>query len=323
MTLLRKYYSKFFFKQYSIGIVEDTLEEIIRQKKTTFTFEWMPAGHYSSSIADPFVFASGNGKINILAEKFTTGNMDGKICLLSYSKTSGFSAPEIIFDDGDHLSYPFIFEENDKMYVLLTELTGALLCYEYDRKEKRLFNKRTILNFPLIDATVLHLNNKYWLFGTFEEKSKAGKLYIYYADNFVGPYLPHSGNPVKNSIKSSRGAGAFIKVDGNFYRPSQNCSNYYGEAVVINKLVTLNESEFEEEGYMTITTDKKNEFRFGIHTINSIGKFTVVDGQKGYFQPFSQLMRAVIRFFKSHVKKLSCLFWYIHSVQLPEEVFIG
>jgi len=323
MTLLKKYYSKFFFKQYSIGVVEDTLEEIIRQKKTTFKFEWMPAGHYSVSIADPFVFASGNGKINILAEKFTTGNMDGKICLLNYSKTTGFSKPEIIFDHGEHLSYPFIFEENEKMYVLLTELNGALLCYEYDRVEKKLFNKKAILNFPLIDATVLTYNNKYWLFGTFEDKGSLGKLYIYYADHLAGPYTAHPDNPVKDNIKCSRGAGSFIMVDGNIYRPSQNCSNYYGEAVVINKIVTLSETEFEEEAYMTINANNNDEFKFGIHTINTVGNFTIVDGQKGYFQPLSQLFRAVARFLRPHVNKLSVAFGYMHSIQFIDSELIS
>ncbi len=322
MNLLKKYYSKFFFKQFSIGILEDDIEQIIRQKKTALSFKWLKLDHYNNSIADPFVFNNSKGELNILAEIFTTGKLDGKICQLSYDTAKGFSNPEIIFGNGNHLSYPCIYKEDNKMNVLLTELDGELLNYEYDEKGLKLTNKKVVLDFPLIDATLLKKDNKYWFFGTLLHNGNSNKLYIYYADNYLGPYKPHALNPVKNNLNGSRSAGNFIQVDGNDFRPSQNCKNYYGESITINKIVKLSETEFEEEEYMTIKAKNSEEFNFGIHTINAAGKFVIIDGQKGHFQPFLQICRAVKRLFTRNKHKFTFALYYMNGINFEEYIAV-
>ncbi len=298
MSVLHKYYAKFFFKQYSIGIFEDNIQEIVKNKKKNFPINWLKLDHYSQSLADPFLFDDKNGEVKILAELFTTGKEDGKICLLTYNKNTGFSSPEIVMELDGHLSYPFIYREGDKMYVILTELKGSVSMYEYDASQKKLVNKKEICKEALVDASLLKEHGKYWLFGSFIVNGETDNLHIYYADHIEGPYQPHSGNPVKKHLNGTRPAGNFIKVNGNVYKPSQNCSNYYGESIVFNKITRLSESEYEFEEYMTLKADSDGEYKFGIHTINSSGNFIAVDGQKGYFQPVLQIVRALKRFFR-------------------------
>lgn len=319
MNFLKKYYHKFFFKQYTIGITEGSLEEIIRQKKANFAFKWFAPGHYNTSFADPFAFTSSNGKINILAEKFTTGELDGDICLLTYDATQSFSAPKVIYHGSNHFSYPAVYIENNTTNVVLVNgLTGPLLSYQFNDDQQKLVNEKVICNLPLVDATVLQHNNKYWLFGNLLEEGKSNKLYIYFADNFAGPYKAHAANPVKNDLDGSRSAGSFIKVDDCIYRPSQNCRNFYGESITIQKIIKLTETEFEEEAYFTIEANKKEEFGFGIHTINAAGNYIIVDGQKGHFQPFLQIYRAIKRLFSQNKNKLSCAVCYLHNFNFED-----
>ena len=91
---------------------------------------------------------------------------------------------------------------------------------------------------------------------------------------------------------NSRPAGNFIEVDDNIYRPTQNCSNFYGESLVINKVNVLNEDIFKEEPYMTISINEKNLNNnriHTIHTINVLDDIIAIDGQKWTFSPANQL----------------------------------
>jgi beta-xylosidase len=152
-------------------------------------------------------------------------------------------------------------------------------------------NKKEILQQPVLYSTILKYDNRYWLFATFLGAAFNSDLQIFYADNLMGPYTPHAGNPVKQAHNGARPAGNFIEVDGSIYRPAQNCGNYYGESITINRITKLTTAEFEEEEYMIIRSNKNDEFNYGIHTINAVDDLVIVDGQKGYFEPMRQLTR--------------------------------
>ncbi len=311
-----KYYAKLFFKQWSIGIVEHSIEEIIKQKKTQLSVRWYEPGNINTSFADPCGFVDANGELNILAEHFTTGKFDGKICRIAYDSANGYTTPRTILNSESHFSYPVVFKENGKMYVFTENaLDGGLISYEYNADAVKFYNKKQISELPLLDGTILKENNKYWLFATLLGKNSLSQLHIYYSDSLFGPFTAHAQNPVRDNLNGSRPAGSFIRVDDKIFRPAQNSLNYYGESITVHHLKKLTENEFEEEEYMTIRPDKNSEYRFGIHTINAAGKYVVVDGQKGHFQPFMQIVRSVTRFFNANKNKFLCL------VYCSEELF--
>jgi beta-xylosidase len=309
-NLLGKYYSKLFFKQWSIGVVEDCIENIIRQKKTSLSVKWYNPGSIDASFADPCGFIDTNGELNILAEEFTTGKFNGKICRITYDTTKGYSQPRTVLNSESHLSYPIVFNENGKMYVFTENAQdGGLISYEYNADAVKFYNKKQISDLPLLDGTILKENGMYWLFATLLGQNSLSQLHIYYADNLFGPYKEHQKNPVRDNLNGSRPAGSFIRVDDKIYRPSQNSPNYYGESITIQQIKKLTETEFEEEEYMTITPDKASEYNFGIHTINMAGKYVVVDGQKGHFQPGMQLLRSLGRLFTANKNKFFCMIY--------------
>jgi hypothetical protein len=201
---------------------------------------------------------------------------------------------KIVLDTTDHLSYPFVYKENGKIFVFPENaFSGALYSYEFDQVRQSFFNRKEIMNLPIIDPTILKFDNKYWLFGTMLGDTLNSDLHIFYADDLFGPYHPHAGNPVKKCLDGSRPAGNFIEVDGIIYRPTQNCSNYYGESITITKITELSTSTFSEEEYMVIGANRDDEFNYGIHTINVVDDIIIVDGQKSYFQPVQQLGRKI------------------------------
>ena len=61
--------------------------------------------------------------------------------------------------------------------------------------------------------------------------------------------------------------------------------------MTINKVNVLNESDFQEEDYMTIAINRDNPFNdnvLTIHTINILGDIIAVDGIKWTFSPKNQ-----------------------------------
>lgn len=298
MGLIKKYSNKLYLKQWGIGFLKANIADIIRNKKTDLSFEWMSLEDKTISRADPFIFKTDDGRVNILFESVSTYNLDGKISLMICNDSLDPVLEKVVLDTNNHLSYPYVFNENGKIYVFPeSAFSGSLFCYEFDQVKKVFINKKEVAKLPLLDSTILKYDNRYWLFATFLGATFNSDLQIFYADNLLGPYTPHAGNPVKKAHNGARPAGNFIEVDGAIYRPAQNCSNYYGESITINKIKKLTTTEFEEEEYMLIEPNKNDEFNYGIHTINAVDDLIIVDGQKGYFEPVRQLTRKLKNIF--------------------------
>ena len=294
MKLFNKLYNKFFcVMQWNIGLTKDNIHTVLRDKKNTLSIKWLPVNNVIISVADPFIFKSAGGGINILYEDFSMVDINryGTIKLIKTNSNFEPIFNKQILDVKTHLSYPSIFVEDGKTYVIPeSRQSGEVACYEYDFSTDNLFNKKVISHLPLLDPTILKYNNKYWLFATYgDHKFEHSKLYIYYADSLLGPYQPHKMNPVKNDLNGSRPAGNFIISDGNIYRPAQNCSDYYGKSLSFNKLIKLTETEFEEEHHLELLQREDSRFNGGIHTINMVDDVVVVDGIRMAFKPFTKM----------------------------------
>ena len=294
MGLFKKYSDKLYLKQWSIGFAKANLDELIRNKQSSLSIEWLSPESNKYSWADPFIFKTDDGQTHILYESVSTYGLDGKITLLTVDNQLKPVSQKLVLETEAHLSYPFIYKENGKIYVFPENaFSGSLYCYEFDQSTQTLVNKKEVINQPVVDATIIKHEGKYWLFSTMIGKARNSDLHIFYSDKFTGPYTAHPGNPVKKDIYSARPAGNLVNVDGALYRPAQNCTSYYGESITINKITKLTTTQFAEQQYMTLYANKNDQFNYGIHTINACGNTIIVDGQKRYFQPVRQLLRKI------------------------------
>ena len=297
MGSIKKYTDKLYLKQWGLGYLKASLADIIRQKKSGLSFNWLPMEDTGLSWADPFVYKGKNGNVNILFESVSTVKLDGNISLLECDADMNIISSREILNNGFHLSYPFIYQDGEKTFVLPENaFCGSLNSYEL-QDNGSLINQKQILSQPVIDPTILKANGRYWLFCTMLGEKSNSDLFIFYSDTIDGTYMAHPKNPVKSDLNGSRPAGAFIEVDGHIYRPAQNCANYYGESITINRIEVLTTTDFAEEAYMTIEPNQNDEFNYGIHTINAIDNLIIVDGQKSHFQPVQQLSRKLKNIF--------------------------
>ncbi len=290
MNFLSKLLDKLYLKQWSIAVVDESIEHIIRNKKINKKINWIPINNSYQFFADPFIFKLESNEYFILFEELNYNKQYGCISQFTLNNNKEVISKKMQIDTKSHLSYPFIFFENGIMYVFPeSSAAGKLSCYQYDENDQSLSFKKDILNLPLLDSTILKHQNKYWIFSSMRGSDSNKKLYIFFSDNLFGPYTPHPRNPVRNNINGSRPAGNFIVIDGNIYRPAQNSGKYYGSSIAITKIIALNETEFIEENYMTLSPGKKDSFNFGMHTINYQDDLIVVDGLRRTFAPLTQI----------------------------------
>jgi len=297
--IFSKYIEKLFFKKWIIGVFRADIKEIIRSKTFDPCIKWLHMGSNDKYYADPFILFPTDENIKILLEEFSFKNDYGKISLLTLDKKFKQVNKKALLDTKNHISYPFIFSENNKIYIFPEAgRSGRLSCYEYDPVNESIGFLKDIVDLPLCDASILKQNGKYWIFGTLSEIEPVTeritdyKLCVFFSDRLLGPYIPHPCNPIKYGLDGARQAGNFIEVDGVTYRPAQNCKKQYGESITIYKITELNENNVDEEPYMNICINGKNRSNYGmhtIHTINVMDDIIVVDGIKWTFSPIIQI----------------------------------
>ena len=76
MNFKKIYHKLFCIMQWNIGISKGDIAQIIREKKFNLSFKWMPLNEAGKSIADPFLFRSKEGQLNIIYEEFSMENLN-------------------------------------------------------------------------------------------------------------------------------------------------------------------------------------------------------------------------------------------------------
>jgi len=288
-----KYLSKLFFKKWIIGVCNDNIENIIRKKTFEPQIEWLKFKGFESFYADPFILSVKEDEIKLLYEIYPYCENYGKIALLTLDNKFKIRENKQILDTKSHLSYPFVYRENNKTYIFPESAQNKKLsCFEFDQEKEEMSFIKDLIDLPLRDSTILKYQEKYWIFGTQSDNGADYKLHIYVSENLLGKYRSLTINPIKNGLDGTRAAGNFFEVDGVIYRPAQNCKNSYGESINIYKVNELSETAFREEPYMTIKIDSDQSFNKGIHsvhTLNILGSIIVIDGEQWIFAPWQQL----------------------------------
>ena len=88
-------------------------------------------------------------------------------------------------------------------------------------------------------------------------------------------------SPVVDDVSSARPAGKFFNLDGKLYRPSQDCTDSYGNKLNILEVDTDFRTYYKETNVRKISVDDLTILNVDaperIHTYNSNGEYEVVD----------------------------------------------
>jgi hypothetical protein len=247
--------------------------------------------------ADPFILEH-EGKTYILCEETELCGNRGHIVCLDLDEE--FLEPTIALQRPHHLSYPFVLTHEGCAYVVPEMFEARKVTLFQARNQPPHLEEVAVLieDVAAVDPTVLHYNGSWWLFCTDADTDDNADLYLWFADELLGPWRRHPVSPVKRDRASSRPAGAPFIVDGVLYRPAQDCSREYGGAVVLNRVLTLDRTSFAEQPVARIEPDPRGPCPRGLHTLNIGAGLSVVDGKADCFsliEMLRTLKRGLIR----------------------------
>jgi hypothetical protein len=291
---------RLFRQQWNIGLIKRPIAEVSgcegqrAQQTALMATEWYPE-RSDSFLADPFGYVDETGSgLNILVEYFCWRRGIGEIHHLFYDQ-NGFGERKLILDSPFHLSYPFVFS-NDGRVFFAPEHSQSLdfSAFEMDRSQSIVAKRPMIDRTAIVDGSLAFHNDMYWMFCVDESASFNTDLNIYFADSLDGPWQAHPLNPVKSDIRSARPAGTPFVHQGQLYRPAQDCSTHYGRAVTINRVDHLSRTAFRETAVHSIFPIDP-QYPYGLHTVSQVGDMTLIDGAR-LAPRFGWLSRAAAKF---------------------------
>lgn len=230
--------------------------------------------------ADPFLLRVGQ-RTWVLFEELLLGSQRGHISALEIDDTGrALSTAKVVLREPWHLSYPFIWHEAGRTFMLPEAgNSGQLTLYEAVDGALEWQRSAVLLSgVRLADATVVAFDGRLWMFATTADPGALmdDALNIYWAARIEGPWHAHAMNPVKIDARSARPAGSMWVRDDVLFRVVQDCSSTYGGSTVCMRVLKLTEYEFQEEPvpeWARLKAKQKDPW----HTFNSIGNLNVID----------------------------------------------
>lgn len=235
--------------------------------------------------ADPFPVRWGD-RYYIFVEQYLYRERKAHIAVLELGRDGTWTSPVPVLERPYHLSYPFVFQWRGEYFMCPeAHASGAVELYRAASFPYEWKPEATLLSdVRAVDPTLIEIDGRWWMFTTVAREGVSDpscwddELHLFHAPSPLGPWTPHRRNPVKSDLRSSRPAGRLFRVNGELYRPAQNCTERYGLAMTVNRIVRIDPDEYREVAVSEIPP----RWATGLlrtHTINAVRGLTVIDGQ--------------------------------------------
>ena len=226
--------------------------------------------------ADPFLLHH-EDRHHVFFEQIPCGETHGVISTFELSPDGRMSEPTVVLEHDTHMSYPHVFVVQGHAYMIPeTGQRRSVELYRAERVPDRWVLEAVLLDgVSAFDATPFRCADRWWMFVSIVERSESpnSQLSLYYADDLVGPWQPHSLNPVVRDVRTARPAGRIIVNSHGHIRPGQDCSTRYGAAITLNRILELSPDSYVERSFARIRPPRT----LGAHCVDSDGHVTVLD----------------------------------------------
>ena len=233
--------------------------------------------------ADPHVIYK-DDRYYVFFEELIYKKQKGHISVLVIDEKGHYTAPFKILERPYHLSYPFVFCLEGEYYMIPdTEENRTIEIYKCVEFPNQWDHHKTIMrDVRAVDSTVFFHQNKWWLFTNIREYDGASswdELFLFYADNPLSDHWnSHPANPIVSDVRKSRPGGRIFELNGQIFRPSQDCSKGYGYGIRLNRITAISETEYREEEVGSILPGWERNIT-GTHTFNHTHRLTIIDAK--------------------------------------------
>ena len=208
-----------------------------------------PNGRYW---ADPFLVQR-DGVNWMFFEDFNFHQKKGCISCVRL-KSEGYDRYQEVMKLPYHLSYPFLFEHQETLYMIPETHKNRTIELWKNRRFPDQWEKLHAIfdNVSAVDTTLLEHNGRWWMFVNIDRSGLGdfgSELFVYYTDDPVqGGWQPHSANPVLVDVRRARMGGGFTRTRrGRPIRCGQIGGPVYGAGLKFFEVVKLTTSTYEEK----------------------------------------------------------------------------
>jgi hypothetical protein len=232
--------------------------------------------------ADPFPITR-QGRTFVFVEELDHRIGKGFISAVEFGAQGPAGPARPVLEEAWHLSYPFLLEHAGDLWMVPESMgnrdVAIYKCIEFPNRWER--SATLLSDIELSDATIVQHDGMYYLFGVLWDGvgGYSDTLAIFHSQNLFGPWRPHAGNPVLVDRASARPAGHFVRRNGQLWRPVQDCTLGYGNALALAEIIELTPETFCQRVQHHL---KPGEFWSGrkLHTLNRAGRLEVIDGSR-------------------------------------------
>ena len=280
---------------WQVGVIDAPIAHCLSTPAPSqLPIHWLPLEGSYRFIADPFGHRAEDGTLTVFAEALDYRSKHGTIHYYQLDRQFQVTAHGIALHGDVHLSYPYIIPHAGEIYMLPEAYrTGKLTLYRAARFPDQWVKATDLLDIPAIDASPIYYNGKWWMFFALPgaDHRALNELHCAYADDLMGPWNLHTGNPLRTGLADSRMGGTPFVHESALHLPMQDCSETYGGATTILRVETLTPDRFNATRMHRLTADMFHpSFRDGMHTLSACSNVTLIDVKRICHSP----MRRVI-----------------------------
>jgi hypothetical protein len=227
--------------------------------------------------ADPFVIDVA-GIHYMFCEEFDYATGKAFISVTTMPRDGEPNTPRPVLEAAHHLSYPFVFAHGGEMWMVPeSSVARTVDLYRADPFPDRWVHEMTLLSdVQASDATLFTHNGEWWMFASTVERQSSSwdGLSIFHSATLFGPWIAHPRNPVLIDARAARPAGQIYRSGGLLWRPAQDCSEDYGNALALCSIDRLDHENFAQTARVRLRLAAPAH---GPHTLNWTAGLEVID----------------------------------------------
>ena len=279
---------------WNLGFIEEELEQTLSTKKPQI--HWVKKRFTDRWFADPFILDVTDSEIIVLVEEYCYAVRRGRLArVLINRKTYEELSYEVILDLPTHLSFPFIFRKDGMVFVMPeNSASGCSTIYTYNDATRKLTSVSRVAEEPFTDAIFFSYAGKDYLWTTMVPEPNGKVLSIYEFDKKTMQVRRKIATK-EFPLNIARNAGEPFVINGELYRPAQDCTACYGHGVVLQR-AEIRDGEWI---FTDVNSFYPDTFRYnqGVHTFNHYKGLIVIDA-RGYRNPIiGRMLTAIFKIF--------------------------
>lgn len=228
--------------------------------------------------ADPFLHVH-QGKNWLFYEKQNLTDMKGTLWCINLDDAR--AKPVKVMEETFHLSYPQVFRYGKYTYMLPeTRNAGEVRLYRCVQFPGKWEKVETLLELSAVDTTILQKEDQDGCFFAATYVEDCLEIYACQIEKERFQTIKKDRIYQSEPSKKLRPGGMFFKENGKLYRSAQNCSEYYGQELIINEIERLDEGGFAEHEHCRLMPENieiPGVNPIGIHTYNRNEQYEVID----------------------------------------------